>query len=101
MTTERPLKVLTEGLAVRLHDFNHAARQLQGLGVRLLQILPNENRLQVSPEDARWLLSNRRLDGFTRSRSAGSTRYTAQFEGVTLAWIEPISYRDFIRNTLH
>lgn len=56
--------------------------------MRLLQILPNENRLQVSPEDARWLLSNRRLDGFTRSRSAGSTQPHRPAPSNTLAWIE-------------
>lgn len=99
-TEQRPLKVLNAALATRLRDFNAAARHLQALGVRLLQIEPTENRLQVRPEDGRRLLDKRLTEGgYQRHASAGSTRYTVLFEGVTLEWREPISYRDL--QTLH
>ncbi|MDT4835436.1 hypothetical protein FQZ97_691010 [compost metagenome] len=91
-TDSRPLKVLTPALAARLSDFNRAARELQALGVRLLQILPSENRLEIRPEDGRRLHGQRMTEGFQRHASAGSTRYTVLFQGVTLEWREPISF---------
>lgn len=98
-TEPRPLKVLTTALATSLRDFNAAARHLQGMGVRLLQILPTENRLEISPEDGERLVRQRLTEGYQRHGSAGSTRYTVLFEGVTLEWRVPISYRDF--QTIH
>ncbi|HBO2698245.1 TPA: hypothetical protein L4I42_006464, partial [Pseudomonas aeruginosa] len=41
------------------------------------------------------LLEKGLLLSFQREASAGSTRYTTRFQGITLAWSEPISYRDF------
>ncbi|EOD8934866.1 hypothetical protein P4152_11720 [Pseudomonas aeruginosa] len=95
ITEPRPLKVLTSALAVHLSRFNGAARELQALGVRLLQIQPTENCLVIQPEDGRRLQAQRMTEGFQRHPSAGSTRYTVQFRGVTLEWREPISYHDF------
>ncbi|UUB23313.1 hypothetical protein, partial [Pseudomonas phage ZCPA1] len=43
----------------------------------------------------RQLLEKGYLMGFQRDASAGSTRYITRFQGITLAWSEPISYRDF------
>lgn len=99
-TENRPLKVLNASLATSLRDFNAAARHLQAKGVRLLQILPTENRLVISPEDGERLQSERLTEGFQRQGSAGSTRYTVLFEGVTLEWRRPISYRD-LQTTIH
>lgn len=100
-TTEpRPLKVLTPALASRLHAFNNAARELQRLGIRLLGFYPADHRLAISPEGGRQLASAHLLEGFQRHATAGSTRYTALYKGVTLEWREPISYRDF-STTLH
>ncbi|RUI34567.1 hypothetical protein [Pseudomonas aeruginosa] len=93
--TVSPLKVLTPELAVRLRTFNDAARLLQRMGVRLHRLEPVDNRLTIGAEDARRLLEKGYLLGFQRDASAGSTRYITRFQGVTLAWSEPISYRDF------
>lgn len=98
-TEQRPLRVLTTALATSLRDFNAAARHLQAKGVRLLQILPTENRLVISSEDGERLQRERLIEGYQRHGSAGSTRYTVLFEGVTLEWRTPISYRDF--QTIH
>lgn len=102
ITEPRPMKVLTTALATSLRDFNAAARHLQTMGVRLLQIMPTENRLVISPEAGEYLLAKRLTDGGYQShRSAGSTRYTVLFEGVTLEWRKPISYIDFQTQTTH
>lgn len=98
-TENRPLKVLNASLATSLRDFNAAARHLQAKGVRLLQILPTENRLVISPEDGERLVRERLTEGYQRHASAGSDRITVLFEGVTLEWRRPISYRDF--QTVH
>ncbi len=93
--TVSPLKVLTPELAVRLRTFNDAARLLQCMGVRLHRLEPTEGRVTIAAEDARQLLADGYLMGFQREASAGSTRYFTRFQGITLAWSEPISYRDF------
>ncbi|WP_439861597.1 hypothetical protein [Pseudomonas sp. MBLB4136] len=103
-TTERPLKVLTPQNAERLRVFNSAARTLQGMGIRLLQIVPQDNRLVIAPEDGQHLLSKRLTEGYQRHASAGSTRYTVLFQGVTLEWREPISHTrpaEYAGITLH
>jgi len=94
-STSRPLKVLTPQLAENLRTFNSAARDLQRLGIRLHRIEPAESRLTISPEDGRHLLRQGLLTGYQRQGTAGSTRYSAMFQGVVVAWAEPISYRDF------
>ena len=99
-TENRPLKVLNASLATSLRDFNAAARHLQAKGVRLLQIKPTENCLQISPEDGERLVRERLTEGYQRHASAGSDRITVLFEGVTLEWRRPISYRDF-QKTIH
>ena len=99
-TENRPLKVLNASLATSLRDFNAAARQLQAKGVRLLQIKPTENCLQISPEDGERLVRERLTEGYQRHASAGSDRITVLFEGVTLEWRRPISYRD-LQKTIH
>ncbi|MCY1353402.1 hypothetical protein D9M69_397420 [compost metagenome] len=100
-TTEpRPLKVLTPALATRLHDFNSAARELQRLGIRLIGFFPAEHRLVITPDGGRQLASARLVDGYQRHASAGSTRFTVLFQGVTLEWRETISYRDYAK-TIH
>ncbi len=91
-STERPLKVLTPQYAERLRVFNSAARALQAMGIRLLRIDSVENRLQISPADGQRLQSQRLTEGYQRLGSAGSTRYTVLFQGVTLEWREPISH---------
>ncbi|WP_271103383.1 hypothetical protein [Pseudomonas tohonis] len=94
-TEQRPLLVLTNALRANLAQFNGAARELQRLGVRIAAFHPTELRLEVSPADARWLITHRLVDGgFYRCATAGSTRYSVLFQGVTLEWREPISYRD-------
>lgn len=94
-TEPRPLVVLTSALRANLAQFNGAARELQRLGVRIGAFHPIENRLEVGPADGRWLLEQGLIvGGFQRHPSAGSTRYSVQFRGVTLEWREPISYRD-------
>ncbi|EMQ6642030.1 hypothetical protein RXE51_005961 [Pseudomonas aeruginosa] len=99
-TEQRPLKVLNAALATSLRDFNAAARHLQAMGVRLLQIKPTENRLVISPEDGERLQGKRLTEGYQRHASAGSDRITVMFEGVTLEWRRPISYRD-LQKTIH
>lgn len=89
---ERTLKVLTPALAGRLQTFNEAARALRRMEVRLHHFDPTGHRLVIDPDDARRLLKHQVLQGFTRSASAGSTKYTALFMGVTLEWREAISY---------
>ncbi|MDO9625167.1 MAG: hypothetical protein Q7J46_14390 [Pseudomonas sp.] len=90
--TERPLKVLTPQYAERLRVFNSAARNLQAMGIRLQRIVPQDNLLVISPADGQSLQSKRLTEGYQRHGSAGSTRYTVLFQGVTLEWREPISY---------
>ena len=92
-TEHKPLKVLNQSLSQRLRDVNSAVRALHGMGLRLLRIDPMANRLELAPEDARRLLDAVRCEGFRRNASAGSTRYECQYQGVTLTWSEPISYR--------
>ncbi|TWC35083.1 hypothetical protein FBY03_111131 [Pseudomonas sp. SJZ079] len=89
---ERPLKVLTPQFGERLRVFNQAARTLQSMGIRLLRIAPAENLLEVSPQDGQRLQHKRLTEGYQRHATAGSTRYTVTFEGVTLEWREPISH---------
>ena len=102
MATTEPstLKVLTPALAVRLHDFNEAARTLQRLGIRITGFFPAENRLEITADGGRQLTSARLTTGYQHHASAGSARYTVLFQGVTLEWRESISYRDFTP-TLH
>lgn len=91
-TEQRPLKVLTPQNAERLRAFNSAARDLQRQGIRLLRIDPANNSLVIDPQAGAHLLTTRQVAGYQRSRSAGSTLYTVQFQGVTLSWREAISY---------
>ena len=93
-STERPLKVLTPQLADHLRVFNSASRALQAMGIRLHRIDPVANLLEVSPEDGQRLQRERLTEGFQRHPTAGSTRFTVMFQGVTLEWRVPISYRD-------
>lgn len=95
MRTALPLKVLTPDLARSLRTFNDAARLLQRMGVRLHRLEPTEGRVTIAADDAHQLLEKGYLMGFQRDASAGSTRYITRFQGITLAWSEPISYRDF------
>lgn len=98
------LKVLTPSLAEHLRVFNHAARTLQAMRVRLLSLDPIQNRLTILPEAGRALIDARAVSGYQRHASAGSTRYTVLFQGVTLEWSEPISASrpdDWSRLTLH
>ncbi|MCQ4242386.1 hypothetical protein [Stutzerimonas stutzeri] len=91
-TSNPSLKVLTPVLAGRLQGFNEAARALRRVGIRLHHFDPVGHRLTIDPEGGRQLLKQRLVDGFTRSATAGSTKYTVQFMGVTLEWREAISY---------
>jgi len=91
-TEQRPLKVLTPQYAERLRVFNSAARELQRQGIRLLCIDPASNSLDIEPQAGGHLLATRQVAGYQRSRSAGSTLYTVQYQGVTLSWRAPISY---------
>ncbi|MCM2318093.1 MAG: hypothetical protein NDI93_02055 [Pseudomonas sp.] len=94
LATERHApKVLTPAFSQRLRTFNDAARSLQAQGVRLLRIDLATNCLEIGAEDARRLLERVRCDGFRRRATAGSTQYECQYQGVTLAWTETISYR--------
>ena len=92
-TNRHAPKVLTPAFGQRLRTFNDAARALQGRGVRLRCLDLAANRLEIDAEDARRLLERVRVEGFHRRASAGSTHYECQFQGVTLTWHEPISYR--------
>lgn len=95
-TERRPLRHLTPALAQNLQTFNNAARQLQLQGIRMHQIDPVNNSLTISPEDGKALLrAVVRPEGYTRQNTAGSTRCQFQYLGVTVKWIEPISYRDY------
>ncbi|WP_236201403.1 hypothetical protein [Pseudomonas pseudonitroreducens] len=94
-STNAVLKVLTPRLADRLRTFNSAARDLQRMGIRLHRIEPAENRLTISPEGGRLMEQLRLVAGFQRHGTAGSTRWSAIFQGVEVTWSEPISYRDF------
>ncbi|APC16317.1 hypothetical protein BLL42_11480 [Pseudomonas frederiksbergensis] len=103
-TNRTPLKVLTPSLAERLRVFNHAARALQSMRIRLLSLDPLENRLTIDPDAGRRLVDARAVSGYQRHASAGSTRYTVLFQGVTLEWRETISAArpdDWARPTLH
>lgn len=99
--TERPLKVLSESHRSQVASFNQACRDLQRQGIRLHQIDLTGNRLVIDHDAGRCLVQQRQVIGLTRSATAGSTRYTAQFQGVTLEWREPISYRDFASQIQH
>ncbi|WP_281687601.1 hypothetical protein [Pseudomonas citronellolis] len=94
-STNALLKVLTPQFAERLRTFNSAARELQRLGIRMHRIEPNDNRLTISSVDGRRLQQLRVLVGLQRHGSAGSTRWSGIFQGVEVAWSEPISYRDY------
>lgn len=91
-TEQRPLKVLSEGHRAQVAGFNQACRDLQRLGIRLHRIDLVENRLVVDHEGGRRLVLERLVVGLTRRPTAGSTFYTAQFQGVSLEWREPISH---------
>lgn len=91
-STERPLKVLTAEHRAQVANFNQTARDLQHMGIRLHRLDLAGNRLEVDPEGGRRLLLQRLVSGYQRHATAGSTRYVAQFQGVTLEWREPISY---------
>lgn len=93
-STERPLKVITQDHRTQVANFNQACRELQRQGIRLHRIDLLGNRLEIDPEAGRRLVSQRQVLGLTRRATAGSTAFTAQFQGVTLEWREPISYRD-------
>lgn len=105
MSTNRtPLKVLTPSLTEQLRVFNQAARALQFMNVRLLCVDPVQNRLTIEPEAGRRLIDIRAVNEYQLHASAGSTRYTLLFQGVTLEWREPISAArpdDWARPTLH
>jgi hypothetical protein len=98
-TDKRPLKVLIPQLADRLRVFNSASRTLQAMGIRMHRIDPVANLLVISPEDGQRLQRERLTEGYQRHPSAGSTRYTVMFHGVSVEWREPISYRDLISTT--
>lgn len=103
-TNRTPLKVLTPSLTERLRVFNEAARALQFMNVRLLCVDPVQNRLTIEPEAGHRLVAEHAVSGYQRQASAGSTRYCAQFQGVTLEWREPISAArpyDWASPTLH
>lgn len=99
-----PLKVLNPTLADRLRVFNTAARTLQAQGIRIQGFYPNENMLAISSEAGQRLVDQGQSTGFKRYKSAGSTRFNVQFQGVTLEWREPISFArpsDWARPTIH
>lgn len=93
-TEHRPLKVLTDGHRAKVANFNQACRDLQRMGVRLHRVDLVENCLAIDHESGHRLVQQRLVIGLTRRPSAGSTFYTAQFQGVTLEWRTPISYVD-------
>jgi len=103
-TSSAPLKVLTPTLADRLRVFNAAARNLQANGIRVQGFHPAENRLVITPEAGQRLIKLGHTEGYKRQATAGSTRFSVQFQGVTLEWREPISAArpaDWSRPTLH
>lgn len=91
-TELRPLKVLTADHRAKVANFNQACRDLQRMGIRLHRVDLVDNRLAINHEGGRLLVQQRLVLGLTRRPSAGSTFYTAQFQGVLLEWREPISY---------
>ncbi|WP_137972381.1 hypothetical protein [Pseudomonas sp. F(2018)] len=91
-TEQRPLKVLTTDHRAQVANFNQVCRELQRLGIRLHRIDLVGNRLAIAHEGGRFLVQQRQVLGLTRRPTAGSAFYTAQFQGVTLEWREPISY---------
>lgn len=98
------LKVLTPALADRLRTFNAAARALQFRHVRLLAVDPANNRLGIDPNSAQSLIDARLLQSQRQHNTAGSSRYLAEFQGVTLFWNIPISStrpQDWAATTLH
>lgn len=90
--TERPLKVLSPARRQQFANFNQACRGLQAQGIRLHCIDMANNRLEIGDQDGRLLVRQRQVIGLTQRPTAGSTFYTAQFQGVTLEWREPISH---------
>lgn len=103
-TSRTPLKVLTPTLADRLRVFNAAARSLQADGIRVLAFHPADNLLVIGHEDGQRLFGRASRNGYTRHATAGSTRYSVLFQGVTLEWREPISASrpsEWSRLTLH
>ncbi len=103
-TSRTQLKVLTPSLADRLRIFNAAARTLQADGCRVLAFHPADNLLVISSEAGQRLIDLGHRAGFKRYGTAGSTRYSVLFQGVTLQWRESISAArpdDWARNTIH
>ncbi|MCY1290485.1 hypothetical protein D9M70_396330 [compost metagenome] len=94
-TEQSQLRVLTPALADRLRGFNDAARTLQRMGIQIAGFYPTEHRLQITSDGGRQLMSARLVTGYQRHASAGSTRYTVLFQGVTLEWCESITYRNY------
>lgn len=98
-TEPRPLKVLTDDHRAKIANFNQACRALQRMGVRLYRIDLVENCLAIDHESGHRLVKQRQVIDLTSRSSAGSTFYTAQFQGVALEWRTPISYLDL--QTIH
>ena len=101
---QRPLKVLTAGHRAKVANFNQACRDLQRMGIRLHRVDLVENRLAIDHVAGRFLVQERLVLGLTRRPTAGSTFYTAQFQGVTLEWREPISHNrpdEYTGTTFH
>lgn len=102
--SERPLKVLNAARRQQFTNYNQTCRDLQAMGVRLNWFDMANNRLVIADEDGRVLVLKRLVIGLTQKPSAGSTFYTAQFQGVTLEWREPISHSrpaDYAGATTH
>lgn len=98
------LKVLTPALADRLRIFNQAARALQLRHVRLLAMDPINNRLSIDPDAAQQLIDAHLLQRHRQHRTAGSSKHSAEFQGVTLLWQIPISStrpQEWTATTLH
>lgn len=91
-TEQRPLKVLTESYRAHAANFNQTCRDLQRMGVRLHCIDLIGNRLAIDPKAGRRLAQESLVVSPTHRTTAGSTVYSAKFQGVTLEWREPISY---------
>lgn len=89
---DRPLKVLTRKHCSNVANFNQACRDLQAQQIRLRCMDLMNNRVEIDPENGRRLVTQRLVLGLTHRETAGSTFYTAQFQGVTLQWREPISH---------
>lgn len=99
LSTKADLNVLTPQLSLHLRTFNSAARDLQSLGIRLHCIDSTRNCLSISPQDGQALEAKGLVTDLASRSSAGSTRWTAQFQGVAVTWTEPISYLDFTSST--